>query len=411
MGKLIDFYPPRRLWESAFPQSEYKERWNKAKKLMDEQNIDALIILCAQNLEYFSGWGKPGHLTHWPNCIVFPRDDEPVFLVTPIYITSAEETSQIKNIRPWGPVEHKAYPDRIEPTCLEPLIKTMKDLMLDDKVIGMEHGYGMFIGIPYEDVRTIEKSLPDAKFVNASNLIWKLRVIKSPLELDAAREAISITCKGVRVGFESLEEGMTEKELMRIIRGTMMEEGGTIREGPWILSGPERYKRALFCSPETDRRIRKGDLIFYDGGCYYKGYRADIQRHAIIGEPSEKEKKMFEVNLRQIEEVLENIRPGVKPSELYEVSCNIAKEAGYGDKLFLGRIGHGCGLSLHEPPSIDPYWTAPLESGMRLNIEPDVLDYPNFEVFGAKIEEDIIVTKDGCEICSEELERELWIVR
>ncbi len=142
-----------------------------------------------------------------------------------------------------------------------------------------------------------------------------------------------------------------------------------------------------------DRKLQNNEYVLFDLGVIYKGYCSDITRTIAFGTPSEKAQEIYNIVLEANKKAIDIIKPGVKISECDKVARDIISNAGYGD-YFPHRLGHGLGLSVHEFPDISSVNTDTFKEGMVLTVEPGIY-VPG--VAGVRIEDDIVVTKDGHE--------------
>lgn len=146
-----------------------------------------------------------------------------------------------------------------------------------------------------------------------------------------------------------------------------------------------------------DTKIKKGDLVLFDLGVVHKGYCSDITRTVAYGEISAEQEKIYNTALKAQLAAIEKVKAGVPAKEVDLTARNIIKDAGYGD-YFPHRLGHGLGASVHEFPSITETNEMALQENMVFTIEPGIY-VPG--VAGVRIEDDIVVTKDGYEILTE----------
>jgi Xaa-Pro aminopeptidase len=275
-----------------------------------------------------------------------------------------------------------------------PLIQSVfDDLALVDGRIGAELGFEQRLGLSYTDFQTIRQELPNVTFMDASHLFWKLRMVKSLAEIQLVRKACQITSKAFQVCFESIATGMTEREVGDIYRTSIIKLGGT---HPWcfISSGPYNYD--VISGAPTSRQLHKGNILWIDGGCKYLGYNSDFCRIAAIGKPSVKQQTMYSTTLQLTDLCIMAVKPGVKASDIANICALELKRQGLELTFRAGRLGHGIGLMLTEPPHIAEYDSTVLEPGMIITIEPGfVTDYGVFQA-----EENVLVTPDGFEILS-----------
>ena len=140
--------------------------------------------------------------------------------------------------------------------------------------------------------------------------------------------------------------------------------------------------------------LKPGDLLLFDFGANVQGYRSDITRTFIVGEPSAKDKKIYETVLKANCLAIEAIRAGITGIEADAVARDLIVEAGYGENFGHG-LGHGIGLEVHEAPSLSPLSKNTLESGMVVTVEPGIYFTG---IGGVRIEDDVVVTESGCEV-------------
>jgi Xaa-Pro dipeptidase len=152
----------------------------------------------------------------------------------------------------------------------------------------------------------------------------------------------------------------------------------------------------------TDRELKIGDLVLIDWGANWGGYFSDITRTFAMGDVNPELEQIANFVLKANEAGRSKIRDGVSAKSVDQATREIIINAGYGD-YFIHRTGHGLGRETHEEPYISQYEETILEPGMTFTIEPGIY-LPNRG--GVRIEDDIVVTKDGC-ISLTKLPREL----
>lgn len=380
---------------AIFPNGEYLARYQRAKSLMEKHNIDALLITGDENYTYFSGyqtWARNDSYSR-PTFVLLPREHDPVIISHSNYAEALPKISWIGDIRVhnqmgWAPTEL--------------IMEVLKECGLGQATIGMELGSDVRLGMPVVDYLKLQKIMPDADFVDGTEIVWKLRMIKSPAELECIRESCRITSESYESFFRKIKEGMSELEAASILRTCMVERGA---ENPRIYCFVSGAPTFLPRDP-TSRILKQGDPLFVDGGCTYKGYWSDFGRGAVVGPATEKQRRTYEsiheITMRSIDAV----KPGIKPEELVRFCEKELQRAGMLHiGASVGRIGHGVGLKIAEPPSIADYDKTTIEPGMVLALEPGtVTEYGMFIV-----EEDFVVKTDRCEVLST-ASRELHII-
>jgi len=367
----------------SFPRSEYELRWNRARELMEKEHLDALFITEPLNYYYFSGASPSFSYARW-TIITLPKKGQPILMAHEFVEESTKRETWIENVR--------IYKNLVE-TPVSLIKQVFEELKLTDGKVGAELGYEQRLGLAYNDFLHLKQALPKTNFIDASHVFWKLRMIKSKAEAALLRKTCEITSEAYEECFQSIEEGMTEKEVEKIFLDAMTNRGGT---RPWcfINSGPSNY--SVISGSPTNQKLKKGNTIWIDGGCNYRGYWSDFCRIASIGPASEKQKQMHETTLRLTETCVDMIRPNVKVSEIAEACDKELKKKGLECTFKAGRIGHGIGLMLTEPPHMASYDRTILEPGMTITIEPGfVTDYGVFQM-----EQDILVTANDHEVLS-----------
>lgn len=378
--------------ERILPADEYKARWDKARKFMAEKDIAALFITEPLNNMYFAG-AQTRMMGARSSFFILPIDHDPIQLVHVFYE---------RGIKRQTPVDVRSYQTLLGFPYDNKIKEVIDELRLSRSRIGAELGYEQRLAIPYNDFIKIENSLPAAKFVDASEIIWALRMVKSKAEVECIRKAVDISCKAFVNVLKTAKEGVKENEVSSIFVQEQMRLGGGT---PYAsVDGIAR-----------DRAIKKGDLLWYDFGCTYKGYWSDLSGGIVIGKSTEKQKKMQRIVVKVTGAVIEAVKPGMKASDVSIICDKEFKKAGLSEIWGVGdcaspssnmacRIGHGVGLFLTENPHIAKYDHTVLKPGMVITVEPGIhTDYGHFHA-----EEDLLITEDGYEILSK-IPRELVI--
>lgn len=381
------------------PYTEYCSRINKVQKLMDEEEVDCLVLWNQKNIRYFFGFQN----THWliPSiqCAVgiIPVKGEPVLITPDFFIGSAETTCWTRPILGL-PNPHQPKAQRELPVYVANVVK---ELGYGEGNIGLEKGpLGcMYIPRPLNDINAFLEALPKVEFVNGDKVIWGCRMIKSALEVDRINKSVDAIALIQSALVEEYRPGMSETDLSIIVQRKAAELGTSHLGDSIGLQGSFRaskYKEAMAdIGVSEGAPITKEDYIFFDMFYDYKGYSSDNARMFQVSTVTSEMMKMYELIFKCEDIAEENIRPGIKANELYQLMYEPIKKAGL-PVFDMG--GHGNGLDIHEPPSIDAWNEMELKEGMVLSIEPWV--YESFRLDGGDgkygIQDQFEVTKDGC---------------
>lgn len=356
------------------------DRLTKVRSLMKERGYECLLISPGPNLRYLAGvyYTYPGDA--WDMIIawdmitaeIIPLDGEPALVVPKSNEDWVRAVSQVGDIRCYSGAEDR--------------MGIFKDLL--GKVRGT---LGIEDHLAFKIYERFVESFPQIKLRNASDILSKVRLIKSEGEIESMRRAARIVENGVKVGREVIRESITEKEVSFEVEKAMRESGAESISYCVVQTGANT---ATWDSP-SEKRVKKGDLFLMDLSATFAGYHADITRPSVVGRPSEKQKRVHGVVLGAQLKAIDAIRDGVKAGAINDVGRGVINQGGFGEYFPFG-IGHGLGLEAHEIPHLTEYrdMEMVLQPGMVMTIEPTI-NLPG--EFGIRIEDDLLVTAGGRE--------------
>ena len=235
--------------------------------------------------------------------------------------------------------------------------------------------------------------MPYSKLSNANEVIEPMRMIKDKDEIEVMKKAGEITDRVYGKVVDSLERGQTEIEVASLIDYEFKKQGAEYNS---FVTGVRfrspNHPWALGESPDTPRVLEDGDTISFDFGCVYKGYCSDFGRTVYVGEPPAKVSEIHDLVMTAQSTSIESMKAGELTCEqLDSVARGIIERGGYGDN-FVHRLGHGIGLTVHEPPYLYIPDKTMLAEGMTFTIEPSIL---LFGEWSARVEDVVLVTKTG----------------
>jgi Xaa-Pro aminopeptidase len=152
-----------------------------------------------------------------------------------------------------------------------------------------------------------------------------------------------------------------------------------------------------FCQLPTDRKVKKGELLWCDLSAIYRDYCSDMSSFAVVGGLTSEHQRLSDISRKIHLETVAYLRPGLKARDVMAFVGKAYEDAGFDWNFDIGRCGHGVGLELGEQPSIDANSDVVLQPGMTLAFEPAILTQNG--VFN--MEEDIVITQNGCEVLAE----------
>ncbi len=344
-------------------------RLNALRAKLRERQLDAILISHPSNRRYITGFtGSSG--------FALVTLQEAILLTDFRYIKQAEEQSPHFKI-----VRHSRQ-------VFDTLRETCRELGLSSLAFEKDH-------LTYGQVEKLREALDGLSTVPVSGLIESLRMVKDEQELAILRKAVAIVDEVFNRIIQEIRPGLQEREIA-IRMETMMRELGASGSAFDIIvaSGP---RSALPHGVASERVLEKGDLITLDFGAVYQGYCSDLTRTVMLGEPSPKQREIYEIVKEAQQAAVDGIRPGITGREADAIAREKIAAAGYGDYFGHG-TGHGIGLDVHESPTVSPFGEQVLAPGMVVTVEPGIY-LPEFG--GVRIEDDVVVTENGHEVLTQ----------
>ena len=237
--------------------------------------------------------------------------------------------------------------------------------------VGFEEKY-----LTYSDYKEYIRKYKINSFVEAGDLITTLRMIKDDKEIANIKRACEITDQCFNMLKNYIRPGLTEKQIAKRIKNFFQENSEGESFDTIVASGENSSKPHAV---PTDRVIRKNDIITIDMGCKINGYCSDMTRTIFIGEPTEEQKK-----------VLNEIREG---QNIKTLAKSVESDFNVNNQTLIHGLGHGVGLEIHEAPSINMKNENLLKENMVITDEPGIYLAGSF---GVRIEDTVLVTKQGC---------------
>ncbi len=357
-----------------FSADEYQRRLERAHRHMRAMNLDALFFTTEAEMAYFTGfrtlfWQSPTR----PWFLVLPRDTGPIAVIPQIGAALMSAT-WVEDIRVWS-----------SPHADDDGITLLTDALNGASRIGMPMGRESMLRMPLSDFERLRVALRSAEFVDATPIVHALRMVKSPAEIEKIARICAVASAAFAEAPRLFSEGQRLDEAFRAFRIELLRQGA--EDVPYLVggAGPDGYGDVI--SPAGSQKLSHGDVLMLDTGARRQGYFCDFDRNFAIGRASDAARKAYASLCRAADAALQRARPGVRCCELYDI---MARELGE-DSGDVGRLGHGLGLQLTEPPSIVPFDETPLEPGMVITLEPSMQVVPGKMM----VHEEIIVIRDG----------------
>lgn len=336
-------------------------------KILENLKIDALLLTDYHNKRYFTGFtGTTG------TALVTKKGK--------YFISDFRYTSQAtKEVSKYG---FKYIEDNTRD------LKKIYEIAKKDSVkrLGIDN-----LKLSLNEFEKIKNIFSDIELVYSSNALLKQRTIKSKEEIINIKKAIKISEEALLETLDQIKIGMSEIEVAAILEYNQRKRGASGTSFDTIVASG--YRSAMPHGVASNKIIEKNEFITFDFGCYYNGYASDITRTVFIGDKIED--RMLEIyeTVRKSNELgISLLKSGIKASEVDKAVREFMKEDA---KYFGHSLGHSFGLEVHEGPILSSRDETILEEGMTLTVEPGIY-IDNYA--GVRIEDDVIVTENGCEV-------------
>lgn len=344
--------------------------------LMEKNKAEGFFISRPQNVRYLSRYtGDDSYL--------FITNSKNYFITDPRYTEQAEQECPGFTILNW----------REKGKTVAEALKFIID-KLNIKSFGFEGDYVNF-NMYNEFITKI-----NSEAVALTGVIEEFRAVKTPEEIHNLRVACQIADRSFEKIIKDIRVGITEKELCSRLSHYMVMEGADSKPYGHILISGKRTS-LLHGIPST-KSVEYGDFVLIDYGCAYNGYLSDMTRTMVVGKATAKQKEVYNLEKRMLEDATKAMVAGVNSIDVYNASIEAIKDTKYFEYHYNG-IGHGIGLSVHEIPFMGSRSNDILQENNVITIEPGIY-IPNWG--GVRIEDQILITKDGNE-CLTHFTREL----
>ena len=379
----------------SFPKEEYLKRLDNIHKKLENENIDAIVITSPANFRYVSGldsnfWESPTR----PWFLIISKNGKIKALVPSIGLSAIESTF-IKDIEVW----QSPNPKDEGTSLLKKIIKTFPK----NSNIGFELGMETYLRMSIKEFLKIKNDLKEYNLIDSTNIVWSLRKIKSDLEIKNIEKICSITSKVFNNLINKISLGMSEKEIATIFKKDLINNGVDYIMYLSCASGINGYNQ-IICNP-SEKKIGDGDILIIDTGSTLNGYYCDFDRNFGFGNINQKSLDAYNKLWNATEKTLEIIKPGISCKEVYEsLSKNLFSS---NVKSNVGRMGHGFGLQLTEPPSIMIDDNTILEKNMILALEPSIEIENDLMLVH---EENILITQNGNRLLTSRTPKELPVI-
>ncbi len=355
-------------------------RITRLQKRLKRKKIDALLVTEPYNRRYLSGYtASDNGIAETAGVLLIPASGAPYLLTDSRFVLQAEEEAQ-------------GYTISLYPKGLSTLLKKLLP-ELGISSLGFESQYML-----HATALKMQDNLAQigVDFIACTELIERMRLVKTEEEIRLLKKSVLRNEQVFQLVYNTIEPGMTEREIALAIELTMHELGAERPSFETIVAfGTNAAKPHAV---PTDRVLKTGDIVLVDMGLVLEGYCSDMTRTFVAGKPDATYVDRVRVVRRAQKEATDTIRAGVTCKEVDRTARRIIEEAGYGE-YFGHALGHGVGLAVHENPRLSSRSRKQLKAGMIVTVEPGIY-LPEWG--GIRLENMVVVHEDGAETLNED---------
>ncbi len=313
-----------------FSKEEFSNRKTKVLKSMKEQNLNALLIFRQESMYWLTGYDTFGYVFF--QCLVMNDNGEIILLTRAPDLRQAQNTSNIKNIRIW------VDKDGSKPT--DDLKKILDELSLKGKNLGVEYEA---YGLTGRSTLKLNKSLDNyCSIQDKSELITKLRVIKSNEEIIFVKKAAELADRALDEVWKHAKTGVSESKILAEMNRVIFDGGGDYPANEFIIGSG---RNALLCRYQAEKQILSNpDQLTVEWAGTYRHYHSAMFRTIPIGKPDPKHFKMHEACVEALKNCENKLKPGNKIGEVFDIHAKTFDDLGF-NKARMNACGYSLGAT------------------------------------------------------------------
>jgi Xaa-Pro dipeptidase len=369
-----------------FPRAELDGRLNRLRAEMAERGLSLALVHSPENICYLTGHETPGYYVY--QCLLVPAGGDPVLLMRETETVNARTYSYLEDVQ--------GYPDTVDP--VDATLQAVRERGFDLSMVGLEEGSWFLTPLQY---RRLVGALGIEAPVAIDALVARLRLVKSPLEIAAIREAARIASVSMDAALATVGPGVPEREVAAVIFATMMREGSEyLATEPYVASGP---RSGTIHSSWSERVIGEGEPVLIEIGPCVKRYNAALMRTAGVGDLPAQIATMAEVCIAALTAAVDQVRPGNTPEMVDRACKEVIAAAGMSD-LYRKRTGYSIGIGF--APDWGEGHILSLREGEQTRFEPGMVVHVvpamrQVGLGGVGFSETVLVTSEGNEVLTD----------
>jgi Xaa-Pro aminopeptidase len=354
-------------------------RIEKAKRLMRDNDLDALFLTGGTSMVYFTNvnWGGGERLF----TVVVPVNGD-AFVVCPAF--EEDRAREQLALGPLGGSEVRTWEEHESP--YERVAEGLRDRGIASGRIGAEET------MQFRFSDGVAQVAPALRVVSGTPVSAGCRGVKDAHEVELMKLANEVTLTAYKAAYEAMEAGMTQRDVGGLISAAHsrlgFQGGASVQTGEFA---------ALPHGSITPQVIQEGTILLIDGGCSVEGYRSDMSRTFVLGQPTDRMRQVFDIEFEAQTAAWNAAGPGVPGEDVDAAARRVIEDGGFGPgyAYFTHRVGHGIGMDGHEWPYLVKGNSEPLVAGNSFSDEPGI--YIPGE-FGIRLEDIMVITDDGADL-------------
>ena len=375
------------------PDEEYKQRVQRAAKILQREGLDALIVNSNEadyaNARYFSGF--------WPlfercGVAISPAGDA-ALMVGPESREFGADRCKLDKV-----FVLKAYREGADPAYPELQADTYQDVFnaLGIKGKKLRIGVASYLDTSVVIMEAIRDAFPEAEIVRADHIMVELRSIKSVNEINCLREGYRIAELATQQVIKEIRPGMTELQMVGVAQRVVYENGAEYEGLPMYVFSEASTRHAI--SRSSYRKFEKGDIVQLNLSAKIDGYSAAIGYPIVLGKLEGRRRDVVMFGLEAHKWTQKQVKAGVMASDIAQNFYKFYEENGYKDNFVYGPL-HGTGMIEVEAPWVETSSNYKLQPNMCYQIDTFI----SSDTFGVRWEKGIAVTENGCDVLSPEI--------
>ena len=375
------------------PDEEYKQRVQRAAKILQREGLDALIVNSNEadyaNARYFSGF--------WPlfercGVAISPAGDA-ALMVGPESREFGADRCKLDKV-----FVLKAYREGADPAYPELQADTYQDVFnaLGIKGKKLRIGVASYLDTSVIIMEAIRDAFPEAEIVRADHIMVELRSIKSVNEINCLREGYRIAELATQQVIKEIRPGMTELQMVGVAQRVVYENGAEYEGLPMYVFSEASTRHAI--SRSSYRKFEKGDIVQLNLSAKIDGYSAAIGYPIVLGKLEGRRRDVVMFGLEAHKWTQKQVKAGILASDIAQNFYKFYEENGYKDNFVYGPL-HGTGMIEVEAPWVETSSNYKLQPNMCYQIDTFI----SSDTFGVRWEKGIAVTENGCDVLSPEI--------